>query len=72
MNFVVYTADGGIHPVEAPSLRTALRNFKTSEATARVVACIESGCVPIPTGDERPFLAVMLRNPNYVAPEDDL
>lgn len=70
--FIIYTADAGAHSVEAPSLRTALRNFKTKDASEgrRVVAAVEAGCLPVARAEGRPFLAVMLKNPNFVAPED--
>lgn len=67
-DFAIFTDDGQRHTVTAPSLRTALRNF--DERKARVVAAVESRCLPVPEHDERPCLVVVLGNPRFVRPDE--
>lgn len=70
--FIIYTADGHTHSVQAPSLRTALRNFQPKDAGvgSRVIAAVESGCLPAPAAEDRPFFAVFLKNPRFTPPEE--
>lgn len=66
--FVIYTSDQQRHAVEAPTLRTALRNFGGSPAA--IVGAFDLTCLPLPN-EERPFLAVFLANPHFKKPPLD-
>lgn len=66
--FVIFTSDGQRTRVEAPTLRTALRNF--DERKSPLVACVEVGCLPVAPAEDRPFFLVALSNPRFIAPEE--
>ena len=66
-SYAIFTDDGVRHVETAPSLRKALRKFGREMS---VVAAIELDCLPTPQEDSRPFLAVMLQNPRFAAPEE--
>ena len=67
--FIIFTSDGARTRVEAPTLRTALRNSGSIESKSAIVAAIEEGCLPVQPREERPFLAVLLTNPAFNKPE---
>ena len=67
-NYRIFTASGEPFVVSAPSLRTALRGFD-EKAHGAVVAAVEESCMPH-AEDDRPFLAVFLKSPNFKPPED--
>lgn len=66
-SFAIFLEDGSRHIETAPSLRKALRKFGRETV---IVAAIETACLPTPETAARPFLAVMLRNPRFVPPEE--
>ncbi|MDR3401833.1 MAG: hypothetical protein P4L99_04970 [Chthoniobacter sp.] len=68
-NYVIYFQSGTMQTVEAPSLRTALRNAEKEHPKDDIVAGIEADCLPLRQSDEVPFLAVFLKNPHYTPPE---
>lgn len=66
-DYCIFTADQTRHVVKAASLRSALRSFGDSKGV--VIAAIEMGCMPTKPAEDRPFIAVLLRNPHFVLPE---
>jgi hypothetical protein len=67
--FVIFTEDGLRHSVQAPSLRRAVRDCGLDERKSRIVAAMAADCLPTPETEDRPFLAVFLKNPNFTPPE---
>ena len=67
----IFLASGETRDVSATSLRTALRQLGKQVPETSIVAAIERACLPIPEDDARPFLAVLLKNPNYPLPIDE-
>ncbi len=68
--WVIFTDEGNRRLIIAPSLRTALRKFeKDDPAAGQVIAAVEAHCLPTPSDEALPFLAVMLKNPRYSEPE---
>ena len=63
--YCIITNDGAREFVDAPSLRTAVRNFEADKSKPPIVAAIESGCLPAQPAADRPFVAVFLRNPAF-------
>jgi len=65
--FSIFTSDGRRVTIEASNLRKALRAFDGDQST--IVAAIEADCLPVPTQQAGPFLAVILKNPLFIVPE---
>jgi len=65
--FCIYTVEGKMHHVDAPSLRKALNKFGGSPE--EILAAVDVTCLPSPTSSDLPFLAVLLKNGNFSAPE---
>ena len=68
-DYCIFTAAGVRFVVNATSLRTALRGFD-EKAHGIVVAAVETGCLPVASAEERPFMAVFLNRPDFVPPEN--
>lgn len=66
--FILYTADGRLDSIEAPSLRTALRNFGGPPES--IVAAVDATCLPKPGKEKRPFVAVFLKNHAFTPPPE--
>ena len=64
--FILYTADARTHVIEAPSIRTALRNF--GGPPEAILAAVNATCVPKPAKGDRPFFAVLLANAAFAPP----
>ncbi len=65
--WAIFSTDQQITTIHASSLRVALRRCQVDEG--EILAAVETACLPVPDGDARPFLAVLLRNPHYIPPE---
>ena len=64
--FIVFTTDQRSFNLEAPSLRTAVRNCGVKEE--EILGVFDEICLPKFTAADLPFFAVLMHNPRYVAP----
>ncbi len=66
--FVIFT-ERGRFTVAAKTLARAVENAGVDERQTPIVAAIEAECVPAPSDNGLPFLAVLLRNPYFKSEE---
>lgn len=65
-NYTIYTNAGEQLTVEAANIRKALKAF--TGRPEDVVGCFVSDCLPSPTEQSGPVVAVILKNPHFVPP----
>lgn len=67
-SWCIIKEDGTHVVIQACSLRTALRQAGIDEEESKILAAVETGCIPRPPDAESPFYAVIMRNPAFAAP----